>query len=114
MLEIRQTEEFERWLSRLRDAVGRAKILVRLRRLALGNPGDVKPVGGGVSELRIGHGRGYRVYFAQRGPMIILILCGGDKRTQQRDIKRAIAIVDELEDEADENQGIRRGCVSQK
>jgi putative addiction module killer protein len=98
MLEIRQTEEFERWLARLKDAVARAKILVRLRRLAFGNPGDVKPVGGGVSELRIDYGPGYRVYFTQRGSVILLVLCGGDKRTQQRDIKRAIAIIDELED----------------
>jgi putative addiction module killer protein len=98
MLELRQTEEFERWLNRLRDDAARAKILVRLRRLAQGNPGDVRPVGGGVSELRVDHGPGYRVYFAQRGAVLILILCGGDKRTQQRDIRRAIEILGELED----------------
>jgi putative addiction module killer protein len=98
MLEIRQTEEFERWLKRLRDATARAQILVRLRRLALGNAGDVRPVGGGVSELRIDHGPGYRVYFAQRGSVVVLVVCGGDKRTQQRDIRRAIEIVGELED----------------
>jgi putative addiction module killer protein len=98
MLEIRQTAEFERWLDRLRDATARAKILVRLRRLALGNPGDVRPVGSAVSELRIDHGPGYRVYFSRRGAVLILVLCGGDKSTQQRDIRRAIAIVSELED----------------
>jgi putative addiction module killer protein len=98
MLEIRQTEAFETWLNRLRDPTARAKILVRLRRLALGNPGDVRPVGGGVSELRIDHGPGYRVYFTRRGSVLILILCGGDKRTQQRDIARAIEMVGWLED----------------
>jgi putative addiction module killer protein len=87
MLEIRQTVNFERWLNRLRDRTGRAKILVRIRRLAFGNPGDVRPVGNGISEMRIDHGPGYRVYFVQRGA--VLILCGGDKTTQERDIKRA-------------------------
>ena len=71
--------------------------MVRLRRLAQGNPGDVRPVGGGVSELRLDYGPEYRVYFAQRGAVLILILCGGDKRTQQRDIRRAIEILGELE-----------------
>ena len=89
MLEIRQTVNFERWLNRLRDRTGRAKILVRIRRLAFGNPGDVRPVGNGISEMRIDHGPGYRVYFAQRGAALVLILCGGDKTTQERDIKRA-------------------------
>ena len=65
---------------------------MRIRRLSLGNPGDVKPVGSGVSEMRIDYGPGYRVYFTQRGPVIIVILCGGDKRTQAADIKRAIEI----------------------
>jgi len=98
MLEIRQTEEFERWLNRLKDSTARARILVRLRRLALGNTGDVRPVGNGVSELRIDYGPGYRVYFTQRGAVLILVLCGGDKSTQPRDIRRAIEIVGELED----------------
>jgi putative addiction module killer protein len=89
MLEIRQTVNFERWLNRLRDRTGRAKILVRIRRLAFGNPGDVRPVGNGISEMRIDHGPGYRVYFVQRGAALVLILCGGDKTTQERDIKRA-------------------------
>jgi putative addiction module killer protein len=89
MLEIRQTVDFERWLNRLKDRTGRAKILVRIRRLAFGNPGDVRPVGNGISEMRIDHGPGYRVYFVQRGAARVLILCGGDKTTQERDIKRA-------------------------
>lgn len=114
MLVIRQTEEFERWLNRLRDSTARAKILVRLRRLAFGNAGDVKPVGGGVSELRIDYGPGYRVYFTKRGQVIVLVLCGGDKRTQQRDIKRAIAIVDNWKIEVHEDKGIRRSSVSEE
>jgi putative addiction module killer protein len=73
----------------LRDREARARINIRIRRLSLGNPGDVRPVGGGVSELRIDYGPGYRVYFAQRGPMLIILLAGGDKRTQDRDIKKA-------------------------
>jgi putative addiction module killer protein len=89
MLEIRQTVDFERWLNRLRDRTGRAKILVRIRRLAFGNPGDVRPVGNGIGEMRIDHGPGYRVYFVQRGAALVFILCGGDKTTQERDIKRA-------------------------
>jgi putative addiction module killer protein len=98
MLEIRQSEEFEHWLNRLRDSTARARILVSLRRLALGNPGDVRPVGSGLSELRIDHGPGYRVYFTRRGAVLILILCGGDKSTQQRDIQRAIESIGKLED----------------
>jgi len=70
----------------------RARIDVRIRRLSLGNPGDVKPIGSGVSELRIDYGPGYRVYFVQRGPMLIILLAGGDKRTQERDIKKALEL----------------------
>src|SRR5215203_1875844 len=98
MLEICQTDEFERWLKRLRDRTVRAKILVRIRRLALGNPGDVRPVGGAVSEMRIDYGPGYRVYFTQRGPLVAIILCGGDKSSQEQDIAQARAIVAGLED----------------
>jgi putative addiction module killer protein len=97
MLEIRQTVDFERWLNRLRDRTGRAKILVRIRRLAFGNPGDVRPVGSGISEMRIDHGPGYRVYFVQRGAALVLILCGGDKTTQERDIKRAKSMAARVE-----------------
>jgi putative addiction module killer protein len=89
VLEIRQTEDFARWLKKLRDRQARGRILVRVRRLQLGNPGDVAPVGDGVSELRIPYGPGYRIYFIQRGATLIVLLAGGDKRTQDRDIARA-------------------------
>ena len=89
MYEVHKTEEFDRWLSALRDQVGKAKILARVRRLELGNPGDVRDVGEGISELRINFGPGYRVYYKQIGRMIVLLLCGGDKSTQDSDIKRA-------------------------
>ncbi|WP_081496983.1 type II toxin-antitoxin system RelE/ParE family toxin [Methylobacterium sp. GXF4] len=86
---MRQTTIYEAWFAGLRDERARARIDVRIKRLALGNAGDVKPVGEGVSELRIDYGPGYRVYFAQRGSEIVLLLCGGDKRTQDRDIREA-------------------------
>jgi putative addiction module killer protein len=89
MLEIRETEEFSKWLAALRDVRARAKVLVRIDRLAHGNPGDVEPVGEGVSELRINYGPGYRVYYVQRGRRYILLLAGGDKRSQNRDIALA-------------------------
>jgi putative addiction module killer protein len=87
--EIRQTETYARWERGLRDSIARAAITARVVRLAHGNPGDVKPVGDGVSEMRIHYGPGYRVYFQQRGATIILLLCGGDKRSQARDIATA-------------------------
>ena len=80
----------------MRDRQARARIVARIRRLSLGNPGDVKPVGSGVSEMRIDYGPGYRVYFTQRGEVVVILLCGGDKRTQDRDIAHAIAMVREL------------------
>ncbi len=89
MIEIRETETFSSWLTALRDDRARAKIAVRVRRLAFGNPGDVTPVGEGVSELRVHTGAGYRVYFVQRGALLILLLCGGDKSTQSKDIAAA-------------------------
>jgi len=89
MIELRQTETFRKWRSKLKDERARAFIASRLDRLAFGNPGDVKPVGHGISELRIDYGPGYRVYFQQRGNTIILLLCGGDKRTQDQDIRLA-------------------------
>ena len=92
MRELVKSATFDRWLSGLKDSRARARIAARLDRLALGNPGDAKPVGAGVSELRIDYGPGYRVYFMQRGPVVIVLLCGGDKRTQSTDIKQAIAI----------------------
>ena len=89
MIEVRQTEVFAAWFRRLADANARARINVRIRRLSLGNPGDVKSVGGGVSELRVDYGPGYRVYFTRRGEALVLLLCGGDKRTQDADIAAA-------------------------
>ena len=89
MIEIRQTGDYARWFAKLRDRHARARILVRIRRLSLGNPGDVRPVGDGVSELRIDYGPGYRVYFTRRGDTVVVLLAGGDKRTQQRDIEKA-------------------------
>ena len=87
MLEIRQTDVYAKWFSKLRDREARARINVRIRRLSLGNPGDVRPVGEGVSELRIDYGSGYRVYFVQKGSTVAILLAGGDKRTQTRDIR---------------------------
>ncbi len=79
VIEIRQTEVYARWFRRLRDREARARIDIRIRRLSLGNPGDVRPVGGGVSEIRVDYGPGYRVYFVQRGEALIVLLAGGDK-----------------------------------
>ncbi|MBL8845449.1 MAG: type II toxin-antitoxin system RelE/ParE family toxin [Hyphomicrobium zavarzinii] len=98
MLEIRRTEYFDKWLSALKDARAKAKITVRIDRLAAGNPGDVKPVGSGVSEMRIDYGPGYRVYYKQKGAELILLLMGGDKSTQEADIKSAIALAAELKE----------------
>jgi putative addiction module killer protein len=92
VLEVVKSATFDKWLSALRDRRARAKVQVRITRLALGNPGDVKPVGAGISELRIDYGPGYRVYFMQRGPVLVVLLCGGEKRTQAADIKLAQAI----------------------
>jgi putative addiction module killer protein len=89
MIEVRQTEVFTRWFDGLRDRQVRARINVRIRRLSLGNFGDAKPVGEGVSELRIDFGPGYRVYFVRRGRMLVILLAGGDKHSQDRDIKKA-------------------------
>ena len=96
MIEIRQTDVFARWLASLRDERARARINVRIRRLSLGNPGDVKAVGEGVSEMRIDYGPGYRIYFVQRGTALIVLLAGGDKRTQDRDIATARSLAREL------------------
>jgi len=96
VIEIRQTDEYARWFAALRDRQARARIDARIRRLSLGNLGDVKPVGEGVSELRIDYGPGYRVYFVQRGQALVVLLAGGDKRTQGRDIKLARALAHEL------------------
>ena len=92
MLEVRQTERFAAWFQTLRDKRAKARIQVRIDRLSLGNPGDVKPVGEGVSELRIDYGPGYRVYFVPRGATVVVLLAGGDERTQNRDIGIALAL----------------------
>jgi putative addiction module killer protein len=94
--EIRKTDAYARWLDGLRDIHARARILARVERLAAGNPGDVKPVGEGVSELRIDYGPGYRVYFTMRGRTVIILLAGGDKRTQATDIKTALRLARNL------------------
>ena len=96
MIEVRRTATFATWLRSLRDPRARAKIAARIDRLALGNPGDVKPVGAGVSELRIGYGPGYRVYFVQRGATLVILLCGGEKSTQANDIAQAKGLAREL------------------
>ena len=96
MLEIRKTEAYARWIDGLRDIRARARILARVERLATGNPGDVKLVGEGVSELRIIYGPGYRVYYTQRGREVIILLAGGDKSTQARDIKTALRLARNL------------------
>ena len=98
MFEIIKSETFERWLLSLKDRMARIRIQVRIDRLADGNPGDSKPVRDAISELRIDHGPGYRVYFTRRGPLVIVLLAGGDKRTQDADIERAIAIAKEWKD----------------
>ena len=96
MFELRRTDVFARWLDALRDAKGRARILARLDRLAEGHAGDAKPVGEGVSELRIDVGPGYRVYYKKTGRIVIVLLCGGDKGTQRRDIERALRMARNL------------------
>ncbi len=98
MMEIRKTDLFAKWLDSLRDLHARARVQARIERLALGNPGDVAPVGEGVSELRINYGPGYRVYFKQRGRELIILLAGGDKRTQASDIKVALRLARNLEE----------------
>jgi putative addiction module killer protein len=92
MYEIRESDEYRSWVDGLRDRMAKAKVVARSLRLAQGNAGDVKPIRDGVSELRIDHGPGYRVYFSRKGPVLLLLLCGGDKRTQSQDIERAIRI----------------------
>ena len=96
MVEVHKTAVYARWLDGLRDVRARARILVRVERLAAGNPGDVRPVGEGVSELRIDYGPGYRVYFKRQGRTIIVLLAGGDKRTQTRDIEMALRLARNL------------------
>lgn len=96
MIEIRQTERFARWFAGLSDSQARMRIQARIRRLSVGNFGDVKSVGLGISEMRIDYGPGYRLYFTRRGEGLVLLLAGGDKRTQDRDIAIARAMAREL------------------
>ena len=97
MLQIRKTNVYAEWIDNLRDLQRRARILVRVERLASGNPGDVKAISGGVSELRVHFGPGYRVYFSERGDDIVILLAGGDKRAQTRDIQTALQLAKNLE-----------------
>ena len=95
-MEVRKTDTFAKWIDGLRDIRARARILARIERFALGNPGDVEPVGEGVSELRIHYGPGYRVYFKQQGGVLIILLAGGDKRSQSKDIKKVLSLARNL------------------
>ena len=99
MVEVRQAARFSKWLEDLRDLRGRARVQARIERLIGGNPGDVKPIGAGVSELRINYGPGYRVYFQQKGSTLIILLAGGDKSTQARDIEEALMLARQIKEE---------------
>lgn len=96
MIEIRKTELFAKWLDNLHDINAKARVLVRIERLAMGNAGDVKPVGEGISEMRIDYGPGYRVYFMKHGSELIILLAGGDKSSQTGDIKVAMRLARDL------------------
>lgn len=98
MMEILRTPVFAKWLSGLRDDRAQALIQLRLDRIGLGNLGDIKPVGGGVSELRIAYGPGYRIYITQRGSVVVVLLCGGDKSSQRRDIETARRLAQEWDE----------------
>ena len=98
MIEVRQTEVFANWFKNLKDRKAKARVQVRIDRMEVGNFGDVAPVGQGVSEMRIAYGPGYRVYFVQKGPIIVILLCGGDNSSQSSDIIKAKAIANQLED----------------
>lgn len=101
-MNVVRSATFAKWLRGVKDPQATGRILTRVRRLADGNPGDVRPVGGGLSELRINYGPGYRVYYAQRGSTLVLLLCGGDKATQDRDIRMARMIAEEWNDQEHE------------
>ena len=94
--EVQESDVYRRWYARLRDEQAKTRIDARVRRLREGNPGDVQPVGRGVSELRIHYGPGYRVYFTERGETLVILLAGGDKRSQATDIRRALEVADHM------------------
>jgi len=96
MMEVRKTSLFATWLATLADSDAKGRITSRISRLEQGNPGDARPVGGGVNEMRIDYGAGYRVYYISRGSTVVILLCGGDKRTQGADIKRAKALAKDI------------------
>lgn len=98
MIQIRETDAYARWFRELHDLKARARINIRIRRMSLGNFGDVRPVGHGVSELRIDYGPGYRIYFVRRGETLVILLAGGTKRTQQRDISLALEMASKLQE----------------
>lgn len=98
VIEVRETPEFTRWLAALKDQRAVLHVVRRIARVAAGNLGDMKSVGGGVSELRIDYGPGYRVYFTRRGSVLVILLCGGDKHTQSKDIKRAVEMAGQFKD----------------
>ena len=98
MIEIRETDIFKKWFASLKDKRAKARIDVRIKRVSLGNFGDVEPVGNGVSELKIDYGAGYRVYFVKQGNIIVILLCGGDKSTQSKDIQKAHELAQRLKE----------------
>lgn len=97
MIEVRKTETFAAWFDALRDRQARLRVQVRIDRLAIGNPGQHRALTGGVQEMKIDHGPGYRVYYVQRGDVLVVLLCGGDKRSQRKDIEIALAMAQALE-----------------
>jgi putative addiction module killer protein len=98
MLEVRQTNSYSEWFENLRDRAAKTRIDIRIRRLSIGNPGDSKPVGEGVSEMRVDHGPGYRIYFIQKGNVYVVLLAGGDKSSQDKDIRNAKSLAREFEE----------------
>ena len=96
MIEVRQTDSYLKWFNKLKDPQAKARILARIRRVSLGNLGDMKSVGDGVSELRLAHGPGYRIYIVREGDALVILLCGGDKSSQDRDIVKAKQLAKEL------------------